>query len=52
MNALSLRARLVLGVLVVAGIGLLVADLATYTALRSFMLTRVDRTLDDDQRGA
>jgi two-component system OmpR family sensor kinase len=52
MNALSLRARLVLGVLVVAGIGLLVADLATYTALRSFMLTRVDRTLDDDHRGA
>ncbi len=52
MSALSLRARLVLGVLVVAAIGLLVADVATYTALRSFMLTRVDRTLDDDHRGA
>jgi two-component system OmpR family sensor kinase len=52
MRALSLRARLVLGVLVVAAAGLLVADLATYTALRSFMLTRVDRTLDDDHRGA
>ncbi len=52
MSALSLRARLVLGVLVVAAIGLVVADVATYAALRSFMLTRVDRTLDDDHRGA
>ena len=52
MSALSLRARLVLGVLVAAGIGLVVADVATYASLRSFLLTRVDRTLDDDHRGA
>jgi two-component system OmpR family sensor kinase len=52
MSKLSLRARLVLGVLVVAGIGLLVADAATYASLRSFLLTRVDRTLDDDHRAA
>jgi len=33
MSALSLRARLVLGVLVVAGIGLVVADIATYNGV-------------------
>jgi two-component system OmpR family sensor kinase len=49
---LSLRARLVLGVLVLALVGILAADAFTYTELRSFLLTRVDRTLDDDHRGA
>jgi two-component system, OmpR family, sensor kinase len=42
---LSLRARLLLGVFVLAGVGLAVADAATYTSLRSFLLDRVDRTL-------
>ena len=32
---LSLRARLVLGVIVLAAVGLVVADIATYTSLRS-----------------
>jgi two-component system OmpR family sensor kinase len=42
----SLRARLLLGVFILAGVGLAVADFATYTSLRSFLLTRVDKTLD------
>jgi two-component system OmpR family sensor kinase len=48
---LSLRARLVLGVLVLAAAGLLAADAFTYASLRSFLLDRVDRTLADDHRG-
>ena len=51
MSRLSLRARLVLGVLVVAAAGLLIADAATYAALRSSLFDRVDKTLDDDHRG-
>ena len=45
---LSLRTRLVLGVLVLAGVGLAVADAATYTSLRSFLIQRVDNTLEAD----
>jgi two-component system OmpR family sensor kinase len=45
-SRLSLRARLLLGVFVLAGAGLAVADFATYTSLRSFQLNRVDKTLD------
>ncbi|HEX7310716.1 MAG TPA: HAMP domain-containing protein, partial [Gaiellaceae bacterium] len=45
---LSLRTRLVLGVLVLAAAGLAVADAATYTSLRSFLTQRVDNTLDAD----
>ena len=43
---LSLRARLVLAVVALAGVGLAFADVATYTSLRSFMLHRVDMSLD------
>ena len=43
---LSLRARLLLGVLGLAMIGLLAADLATYKSLQSFLLTRTDRSLN------
>jgi two-component system OmpR family sensor kinase len=43
---LSLRARLLLGVVVLAGVGLVAADVATYTSLRSFLLDRVDKTLE------
>jgi signal transduction histidine kinase len=43
---LSLRARLLLGVVVLAGLGLAGADLATYTSLRSYLLDRVDHALD------
>jgi two-component system OmpR family sensor kinase len=52
MSRLSLRARLVLGVLVVAGAGLVVADIATYASLKSSLMDRVDRGLDDDHRSA
>jgi two-component system OmpR family sensor kinase len=43
---MSLRRRLVLGVLGLAAIALVVADFATYTQLRSFLFDRTDRTLD------
>jgi two-component system, OmpR family, sensor kinase len=45
LRRLSLRARLVLGVFVLAAVGLTIADVATYTSLRSFLLDRVDTTL-------
>jgi two-component system, OmpR family, sensor kinase len=41
----SLRARLVLGVIALAALGLAAADVATFTSLRSFLLHRVDSTL-------
>ena len=44
---LSLRTRLVLGVTVLAAVGLLAADIATYTALRGFMLDRTDQSLEE-----
>jgi signal transduction histidine kinase len=46
LRRLSLRARLLLGVFVLAAIGLAAADVTTYTSLRSFLLDRVDRTLE------
>jgi two-component system OmpR family sensor kinase len=46
LNRFSLRARLLLGVFVLAAVGLAVADVATYTSLRSFLLDRVDKTLE------
>jgi two-component system OmpR family sensor kinase len=52
MSRLSLRARLVLGVLVLGAIGLVTADAVTYTSLRSFLLTRVDSTLQAEHQGA
>jgi two-component system OmpR family sensor kinase len=42
----------VLGVLVLAAAGLFVADAFTYTSLRSFLLDRVDSTLEADHQGA
>ncbi len=48
-DRMSLRARLVLGVVVLAAAGLLVADAATYALLKSNLVQRVDRTLDDDE---
>jgi two-component system OmpR family sensor kinase len=47
LTRLSLRARLVLAVIVLAALGLGVADVATYTSLRSFLFTRADASLDD-----
>ncbi len=46
---LSLRARLVLGVIVLAALGLGAADVATYTSLRSFEFDHTDATLDSLQ---
>ena len=43
---MSLRARLVLGVIVLAALGLVVADVATYRSLRSFLVHRTDSTLE------
>jgi two-component system OmpR family sensor kinase len=45
LSRLSLRARLLLAVAAVALVGLLAADVATYTALRSFLIDRVDQSL-------
>jgi len=43
---LSLRTRLVLGVIVLAAVGLIAADVATYASLNSFLIDRTDSTLD------
>src|SRR6266567_2481614 len=45
MRRWSLRTRLVLGVLLLATIGLVVADLVTYTSLDSFLIKRTDNSL-------
>jgi two-component system OmpR family sensor kinase len=42
----SLRARLVVGVIVLAGLGLFVADVATYRSLSSYLIARTDATLE------
>ena len=46
LGRLSLRTRLVLGVIVLAALGLAAADVATYASLRSFLLGRTDVSLD------
>src|SRR5947208_13092614 len=43
---MSLRGRLLLAVGAVALVALVVADVATYSALRSFLYQRVDQSLD------
>jgi two-component system, OmpR family, sensor kinase len=45
LSRLSLRARLLFAVAAVALVGLVAADVATYTALRSFLIDRVDQSL-------
>jgi two-component system OmpR family sensor kinase len=52
LSRLSLRARLLLGVVVLAALGLAAADIATYSSLQSFLLRRVDNTLEADHRAA
>jgi len=44
---LSLRARLLLAVLTLATVGLVAADVATYSSLSSFLIDRTDSSLDD-----
>ncbi len=46
MRRLSLRARLILGVIALAAVGLVAADVATYSTLRSFLVKRTDSTLE------
>ena len=45
-RSLSLRARLILGVIALAAVGLVAADVATYSALRSFLIDRTDTSLE------
>ena len=47
MRRLSLRARLVLGVIVLAAVGLAFANVATYASLRSFLVDRTDASLEE-----
>jgi two-component system OmpR family sensor kinase len=51
LGRLSLRARLLLGVIAIAGVGLVAADIATYGALKSFLLDRVESTLNSVHPG-
>jgi two-component system OmpR family sensor kinase len=43
---LSLRARLILAVISLGAVGLVAADVATYSSLSSFLIDRTDSTLD------
>jgi two-component system, OmpR family, sensor kinase len=49
LGRLSLRARLVLGVIVLAAAGLAAANVATYTSLRAFLFDRTDDALARSQ---
>jgi two-component system OmpR family sensor kinase len=49
---LSLRTRLVLGLLVLAAAGLIVADVATYTSQESFLIDQTDNTLQAEHQFA
>jgi two-component system OmpR family sensor kinase len=51
LSRLSLRARLLLGVVLLAALGLAAADLATYAELRSFLVHQVDAGLEAGHRG-
>jgi two-component system, OmpR family, sensor kinase len=51
-SRLSLRARLVLGVVALTAVGLFAAGAVSYTSLRSFLYDRVDSTLAADHQGA
>jgi two-component system, OmpR family, sensor kinase len=46
LGRLSLRARLLLGVIALATAGLAIADVATYTSLRSFLVSQTDGALE------
>jgi two-component system, OmpR family, sensor kinase len=45
LSRISLRTRLLVGVISLAGVGLIAADVATYSALSSYLIGRVDATL-------
>jgi two-component system OmpR family sensor kinase len=46
LSRLSLRARLLLGVVALAALGLAAADIATYRSLSDYLIARVDNTLN------
>jgi two-component system, OmpR family, sensor kinase len=48
---LSLRARLILGVIALASVGLVAADVATYSSLQSFLIDRTDSSLQQANVG-
>jgi two-component system OmpR family sensor kinase len=50
LRRLSLRARLVLGVIALAAVGLVAANVVTYTSLRSFLFDRTDASLEAAHR--
>jgi two-component system, OmpR family, sensor kinase len=50
MSRVSLRARLIVAVSIVALVALLLADVAVYTSLRSYLYRQVDATLQVAQR--
>ena len=49
-HPLSLRTRLVLGLLVLAAVGLVVADVATYKSQESFLFQQTDQTLQNEHQ--
>ena len=51
LRRLSLRARLLLGLLLLAAVGLVAADAATYKALGDYLISRVDNTLNAVHEG-
>jgi len=48
---MSLRTRLLLGVVVLSAIGVVTADVVTYTQLRNFLIQRTDNTLTASHPG-
>src|SRR5215471_21667200 len=50
MSRFSLRVRLLLGVVLLGLLGLVAADIATYRALRSFLVDQVDTTLQQEHQ--
>jgi two-component system OmpR family sensor kinase len=48
---MSLRSRLLLGVILLATVGLATADAVTYTSLRSYLLARADDSVDAADSG-
>jgi len=49
---MSLRGRLLTGLVALVTIGMLVSDVVTYTALRSFLIDRIDQQLQETVRPA
>jgi two-component system OmpR family sensor kinase len=52
LRRLSLRTRLVLGLLVLATVGLVAADIATYKSQQSFLIQQTDDNLQNEHRFA